>query len=151
MNNQITRLFYFLILLGSCKTVETKYSCPCDEGNAPVTVLNDGKYMEFETQVGRLVKIEGYYSFSFEESAIYQDYTSLKKSDRGKAVWVTFDGSCLLNQDIARKLLIQSPDELKKITGKKITVWGILDYGNTGHLNQYKAAITKICFFRYEE
>ena len=144
-------MFYLLLLLSSCKTVKTEYSCPCNEEEAPVSVLNNGEFKNFNSKGGRLVKIEGFYSFSFEESAVYKDYTSLKNSDNGNAVWVTFDGSCLLSQDTAKKFLIQSPDELKRITGKKITVWGMLDYSNTGHLNQYKAAITKICLFRYED
>lgn len=141
----------FIFLLSGCKTFETKYSCKCNSGNVPKAVLSDGEFKNFNNQEGRLVKIEGFYRFSSEESAIYKDYSSFRKSDQRNAIWLTFNRSCLLDQDSAKMFLIKSPEELLRITGKKVIVWGELDYANTGHLNLYKAAITKICLFKYED
>jgi hypothetical protein len=152
MLNLDLRLYILLVLFIGCTSTEVRYSCHCDNGTEKPIYFHNWEANDFRSISSlQLVEVVGYYRFGSEESAIYKDRSSFEKHIKSNAVWLTFDGSCLLGQDSARKFLIKSPKELSRITGKKITVLGVIDTTNTGHLNQYKATIGKICLFQYED
>ena len=138
------------VALQGCHSKETVFSCTCT--NQDLKAIN-----VYRWQVGnadnlnhqQLVEVEGFYRFGSEESAIYRNKASLDKLEKSEALWLTFNESCLLAQSEAKRMLIKSPKELARITGKKIVVRGILNKANTGHLNQYKGTIFKICYFKY--
>jgi hypothetical protein len=75
------------------------------------------------------IEIQGYFSYSFEDHALYPD----KSSDTKKAVWIELSDKLLSD----RKLL-------SKFEGKKVSIVGNYDSKNKGHLDSYLATIAEV-------
>ena len=74
--------------------------------------------------------LRGYFSYNFEDVAIYASQQSLNSSNTQKSIWI----------DLSDKFDINTIN-LDEFDGKLVIVNGIFNSKSKGHLNQYKGTI----------
>jgi hypothetical protein len=83
---------------------------------------------------GQAIEISGTVHKRFEDTAIYLT----ESSPMGDAVWIEFTQ------------LVVSPETLDKLDGKKVSVKGIFDIQDKGHLDQYAGSL-KLAIMQIDE
>lgn len=126
-------LFFLTIVLISCKSQIEKESvtiyCGNRTINMPIEKINLKKKSSIKESDGKLVQLEGVFSFNFEDVAIYPD----KDWDKKDALW--------LNLLIPESLKSKTFDSLH---GKKILVFGRINIKDPGHDNAYLGTLDSV-------
>ncbi|MBN8666404.1 MAG: hypothetical protein J0M30_02805 [Chitinophagales bacterium] len=78
---------------------------------------------------GRIISIDGFFSFGFEDIALYPE----KDDHSKKGLWLIFNREVMAKDSL-----------LKKLNGRKVNITGKVDLLNKGHLNYYYGTISNV-------
>jgi hypothetical protein len=95
-------------------------------------ILYDGKYVE----------VEGFYTWDTEESAIAHSRSFQNKQ---KMIWVQLGNA--VGSSIKQNAL-PNRNGFSDMIGKKIRIRGIVKANEHGHLGQYAASVTFVCYMQ---
>lgn len=105
---------------------------------------NPSRYISFSSLIdsaqslhGNFIETEGYYEWAIEKSAL-----SKSNGSDEKKIWLNFDAAFWNDSSGV------SPDNFK-IENKRITVKGIIDTSDHGHLGQYVFTLKQVCFIEW--
>lgn len=84
---------------------------------------------------GKIVQISGYFSFVFEDIALYPS----EKAESNDAVWLT------ISSEVDKHY-----EKLKKFNTRKVILTGFLHYRDKSHLNSYYATLSKVSCIRLD-
>lgn len=131
---------YFLIL-----TTLFLVACGTGKENVNIEICVDTTIEDVPTMVsfdevystekfdGKLISIDGLFSFGFEDIAIYPEIGDHSK----KGIWLEFN-----------KEILDSVALLRKLSGKKANIIGRFDKSKKGHMNYYYGTISNITCIR---
>ena len=125
-------LLFFSILVISCSSPTQKepVTIYCNShSNVPIEILNLKKRNSIKNSDGKLVQLEGYFSFNFEDVAIYPS----KGWNSEDALWLD-----LVLPDSLTSMML---DSLNK---KKIQVIGRINTQSKGHMGEYLGTLDSV-------
>lgn len=128
-------LIFIVALFIACNAQKNSISVLCIDTVAMhnVSKLSSEELYTSKEVNGRTVSIEGFFSYNFEDIALYPNRSNLDS----KGVWLAFDDK-----------LLQSDSLLRKLNGKKVSIIGTIDLSRKGHLNSYFCTLFNIVCIR---
>lgn len=122
-------LFAVTFMLIGCSPPKKPIIAWCLENKIPnETKVSFKELVKSKDFDGKTISIEGYFSFNFEDIALYD-----KQKPKYKGIWLNFYTELLRNDSILRKL-----------NGKRIIITGTVDLSMKGHLNRYYCSLNNI-------
>lgn len=128
-------LIFIVTLFTACNAQKNSASVLCIDTVAMhnVSKLSSEELYTSKEVDGRTVSIEGFFSYNFEDIALYPN----KSNPDQKGIWLVFDNKMLQHDSL-----------LTKLNGKKVTVTGTIDLSRKGHLNSYFCTLFNIICIR---
>lgn len=139
LNTLLCRIIFLLIGmygLNSCRSTskQTYLVKQINDSIVPVkiSITDLAKFYKFYD--GKYIETTGMFSGGFEDVAIYSKKSLFVKESKG--FWLEIPSD-----------LGVSPGELIKMSGKQITIKGMVDASSKGHMSAYYATIKAIYFW----
>ncbi|MGZ3766447.1 MAG: hypothetical protein ACXVB0_23285 [Mucilaginibacter sp.] len=144
-----TKLSYLLaivvvITLQSCGRSKKIFKSDCNDGKAFKQVSFKHLMDSLGDYDQKYVEVSGKYEEDKELSALYNDSLFVDHSNKN-ALWVDFSQECPLYLAGTHTGLFEYNDgQFTQINNRSVTIRGLIDLHNKGHLKQYKATIERI-------
>ncbi|AYL96887.1 hypothetical protein [Mucilaginibacter celer] len=142
----LIRILPVLVMLASCSKHKQAFQSDCNTG----TVYKKVSFTELVNHVAKYqhqyIEVSGKYKEGFEQSALFNGGFFSDHSN-AKALWVDFSQDCpLYIPGTHIGLFTYNNGQFTQINNRPVTIRGIVDVNDKGHLNQYRATIDRVSF-----
>lgn len=132
------------ILFQACDHEKKIYKSDCNINKTFKRTTFKHLMDSIDTYDQKYVEISGKYLEDKELSALFNDSLFVDHSEEN-ALWVDFSQECPLYLTGTRQGLFEYNDgSFTRLNNKAITIRGLIDVHNKGHLKKYKAAIERV-------
>jgi hypothetical protein len=140
------RILPLLVLLGACAKQKKVFQSDCN-------ISKDYKKIAFTELVNHIekydkqyVEVSGKYKEGNEQSALFND-SLFSSHDLHDAMWVDFSQDCPLYLPGTHiGLFTYNDGQFIRMNKRKVTIRGVVDASDKGHLKQYKGTIDRVSF-----
>jgi len=128
----------------SCDHEKKIYKSDCNNEKAFKRTTFKHLMDSIDTYDQKYVEVSGKYLEDKELSALFNDSLFVDHSDKN-ALWVDFSQECPLYLTGTHQGLFEYNDgSFTRLNNKTITIRGLIDVHNKGHLKKYKASIERV-------
>ena len=137
-----------LVLLQSCSHEKKIYKSNCNDDKSFTRITFKHLMDSLDDYDQQYVEVSGKYIEDKDLSALFNDSLFVDHSNKN-ALWVDFSQECPLYLSGTHIGLFEYNDgQFTQINNKSITIRGIIDLHNKGHLKKYKATIERVSWVK---
>jgi hypothetical protein len=142
----LTTLLPLLLAFTSCSKHKQVFQSDCNAGINYKKVSFTELIKHAEKYQHQYIEVAGKYQEGFEQSALYNGKLFADHSNQN-ALWIDFSQDCpLLISGTHIGLFTYNNGQFTQINNRPVTIRGIIDVKDKGHLNQYRATIDRVSF-----
>jgi hypothetical protein len=136
------------LMCQSCRYEKKVYKSNCNDERAFKRIGFKQLMDSLDNYDQKYIEVSGTYEEDKELSALYNDSLFVDHSSKN-ALWVDFSQECPLYLTGTHKGLFEYNDgKFTQLDNKTITVRGVIDTHNKGHLKKYRATIERVSFVK---
>ncbi|MEO3404682.1 hypothetical protein AAFN85_12320 [Mucilaginibacter sp. CAU 1740] len=134
------------LLFVSCSKHKQAFQSDCNIGINYKKVSFTELISHIEKYQHQYIEVSGKYQEGFEQSALYNGKLFADHSNQN-ALWIDFSQDCpLYIAGTHIGLFTYNNGQFTQIKNQPVTIRGIVDIKDKGHLNQYRATLDRVSF-----
>ncbi|SCW61059.1 hypothetical protein [Mucilaginibacter sp. NFR10] len=143
---KLLRILPLLVLLGACAKQKKVFQSDCNSSKDYKKISFTELASHIEKYDKQYVEVSGKYKEGNEQSALFND--SLFSSHAlHNAIWVDFSQDCPLYLPGTHiGLFTYNDGQFIGMNKRKVTIRGVVDASDKGHLKQYRGTIDRVSF-----
>jgi hypothetical protein len=142
----LLRILPLLVLTASCAKQKKIFQSDCNISKGYKKVAFTELVSHIEKYDKQYIEVSGKYKEGFEQSALFND-SLFTSHDLKDALWVDFSQDCPLYLPGTHiGLFTYNDGQFTQMNKRKVTIRGVVDASDKGHLAQYRGTIDRVSF-----